>query len=70
MKKFFSLLFVNTLLISCQNIKIDNAPWSGIINQSDEKSDAVRKLAQAYQDGNFDLAKEYLLPMELIFSTM
>ena len=59
MKYFFTLLFLSTLFISCKNIEIDTAPWSGIINQSDEKSDAVRKLAQAYQDGNFDLAKEY-----------
>ena len=33
-----------------------------LLLQSDEKSEAVRKLAQGYQDGNFEIAREYFTP--------
>ena len=39
-----------TLFISCQNTKLDPAPISGTINQSDEKTAIVVKLAKAYEE--------------------
>jgi hypothetical protein len=65
MKKLVTLLVLSTLIIGCQNGEvnaIDSAPFSGTINQSDEKSEAVRKLAQGYQDGTFEIAREYFTP--------
>ena len=52
-------LSIAFLVLSCQGVKIDPSPMSGTINQGDEKTAIVKKLAQAYQDGNFDIAKEY-----------
>ena len=52
-------LSIAFLVLSCQGVKIDSSPMSGTINQGDEKTAIVKKLAQAYQDGNFDIAKEY-----------
>ena len=65
MKKLITLLVLSTLITGCQNGEvnaIDSAPFSGTINQSDEKSEAVKKLAQGYQDGNFEIAREYFTP--------
>ena len=59
MKKIFLQFTILFYLISCQNVKIDSAPVSGTINESDEKTAIIKKLAQAYQDGNFDIAKDY-----------
>jgi hypothetical protein len=50
MKKLVTLLVLSTLITGCQNGEvnaIDSAPFSGTINQSDEKSEAVRKFAKA-----------------------
>jgi len=58
MKQILSLI-VAFMILSCQGVKIDPAPMSGIIDESDEKTKVVKKLAQAYQDGNFDIAKDY-----------
>ena len=58
MKQILSIS-IAFLVLSCQGVKIDNAPMSGIINESDEKSKVVKKLAQAYQDGNFEIARDY-----------
>ena len=54
-------LSIAFLVLSCQGVKIDPSPMSGTINQGDEKTAIVKKLAQAYQDGNFDIAKEYFI---------
>ena len=45
MKKNLITLLVATFFISCQNIKVDPAPMSGTINQNDEKTDIIVKLA-------------------------
>ena len=58
MKQIITLSFA-FLVLSCQGVKIDPLPMSGTINEGDEKTSIVKKLAQAYQDGNFDIAKEY-----------
>jgi len=55
-------LFLISLLIvaSCQEKPIKNdAPLSGIIDQQNEKTIIVEKLAQGYVDGNFEIAEDY-----------
>ena len=59
MKKNLIILLVATLFISCQNVKVDPAPMSGTINQSDEKTAIIVKLAKAYEAGTFEEAREY-----------
>ncbi len=59
MKKNLIILLVATLLISCQNVKVDPAPMSGTINESDEKTAIIVKLAKAYEAGTFEEAREY-----------
>ena len=59
MNKISVLLVLTLFFISCQNNTQDTSPWSGRIDENDEKTAVVKKLAQAYQDGNFDIAKEY-----------
>jgi len=62
MKKLIVTLLSATLFISCQNTKLDPAPISGTINQSDEKTAIVVKLAKAYEEGSFEKAREYFTP--------
>ena len=59
MKKFISAITLLLLFTYCQNTTIDSGSLSGIINENDEKTKIIKKLAQAYQDGNFDLARKY-----------
>ena len=59
MKNIILFLTLSLLFTYCQNTTIDSGPLSGIINENDEKTTIIKKLAQAYQDGNFDLAREY-----------
>ena len=57
MKRFFLLLTVLGL-VSCnldENI-------TGFIQDNDEKSDIVVKLADSYLAGNFDIARDYFTP--------
>ena len=51
------------IIWSCQvNSKKDTSPLSGIINENDNKSKIVEKLADSYLQGNFDVAKDYFDP--------
>ena len=59
MKKNISAIALLFICTYCQNITIDTGSLSGIINENDEKTTIIKKLAQAYQDGNFDLARKY-----------
>jgi len=62
MKKIIYLISLSILLSCNQSVKIDTAPLSGIINQSDEKTKIVEKLEKAYTTGIFGLANEYFTP--------
>lgn len=48
-------------VLSCDTKPLDTAPLSGSMNESDQKTEIVRKLAQAYRNGTFDEAKEYFI---------
>ena len=58
MKNLISFFTVLMIFISCNN-SLDTAPLSGSINESDEKTAIVRKLAKAYTNGTFEEAKDY-----------
>jgi len=58
MKNLITLIIFSTILFSC-NSPIDSSPWSGTINQNDEKTKIVVKLAKGYETGTFEIAKEY-----------
>ncbi len=63
MKKVFLILLL--IVASCQDKPIkdkpikNEAPLSGIIDQQNEKTTIVEKLAQGYVDGNFEIAEDY-----------
>ena len=60
MKKTILFLFSIALFIACDSgVKIDPSPMSGTINQGDQKTAIVEKLAAAYRAGTFEEAKEY-----------
>ena len=70
MKKTILLLFVSTLLISCDNNKntVDNSdPMSGVIVGNDEKSEAMLQFTQAYQDNNIATVKS-LFTEDVVFN--
>ena len=70
MKKIILLLFVSTLLISCDNNKntVDNSdPMSGVIVGNDEKSKAMLQFTQAYQDNNIATVKS-LFTEDVVFN--
>ena len=49
--------------MSCQDTLIkDKSPLSGLINEGDEKSLIIEKLADSYLEGNFGIAKDYFDP--------
>lgn len=62
MKKIIYYLAIGVLLSCDESIKIDTAPLSGTINQSDEKTKIIEKLGKAYTTGTFELANEYFTP--------
>ena len=62
MKKHIYYLAIGFLLSCNESMKIDTAPLSGTINQSDEKTKIVEKLGKAYTTGTFELANEYFTP--------
>ena len=53
MKKIIYYLAIGALLSCNESIKIDTAPLSGTINQSDEKTKIIEKLGKAYTTGTF-----------------
>ena len=55
MKNLITLIIFSTILFSC-NSPIDSSPWSGTINQNDEKTKIVEKLAKGYETGTFEIA--------------
>ena len=58
MKKILILTLI--VISSCQEKSIKNdAPLSGIIDQENEKTIIVEKLAQGYVNGKFEVAEEY-----------
>lgn len=58
MKKLLILTLI--LISSCQEKSVKNdAPLSGIIDQENEKTIIVEKLAQGYVDGKFEIAEAY-----------
>tara|TARA_B100000614_G_scaffold252446_1_gene265124 strand:+ start:74 stop:589 length:516 start_codon:yes stop_codon:yes gene_type:complete len=58
MKKLLILTLI--LISSCQEKSVENdAPLSGIIDQENEKTIIVEKLAQGYVDGKFEIAEAY-----------
>lgn len=58
MKKLLILTLI--LISSCQEKSVKNdAPLSGIIDQENEKTIIVEKLAQGYVDGKFEVAEAY-----------
>ncbi len=58
MKKLLILTLI--LISSCQEKLVKNdAPLSGIIDQENEKTIIVEKLAQGYVDGKFEVAEAY-----------
>ena len=60
MKKLLFLFgLVACTVLSCDTKPLDTAPLSGSMNESDQKTAVVRKLAQAYRNGTFEEAKEY-----------
>ena len=61
MKNLITLIIFSTILFSC-NSPIDSSPWSGTINQNDEKTKIVEKLAKGYERGEFEIAREYFSP--------
>ena len=63
MKNLIAYLLTGLIILACQdNSKKDTSPLSGIINEKDEKSKIIEKLADSYLQGNFDIAKEYFAP--------
>jgi len=63
MKNLITYLLTGLIILACQdNSKKDTSPLSGIINEKDEKSKIIEKLADSYLQGNFDIAKEYFAP--------
>ena len=63
MKNLITYLLTGLIFLACQdNSKKDTSPLSGIINEKDEKSKIIEKLADSYLQGNFDIAKEYFAP--------
>ena len=49
MKKLRLFFFLSLIIISCQDTLIkDKSPLSGLINQGDEKSLIIEKLADSY----------------------
>ena len=59
MKKIIFLFGLVITILSCDTKQLDTAPLSGSMNESDQKTAVVRKLAQAYRNGSFEDAKEY-----------
>ena len=65
MKKLITCFFMALITWSCQvNSKKDTSPLSGIINENDNKSKIVEKLADSSFKGTLDLAKDYFDPDE------
>ena len=63
MKNLITYLLTGLIILACQdNSKKDTSLLSGIINEKDEKSKIIEKLADSYLQGNFDIAKEYFVP--------
>ena len=63
MKSKIKYLLVALMIFSCQyESKKDISPLSGIINENDNKSEIVEKLADSYLQGKFDIAKDYFDP--------
>ena len=63
MKNFVKYIIISLVIFSCQDAsKKDNSPLSGIINENDNKSKIVEKLADSYLQGNFNIAKDYFDP--------
>ena len=59
MKKLIFLFGLACIVLSCDTKPLDTALLSGSMNESDQKTKIVRKLAQAYRNGTFEEAKEY-----------
>ena len=63
MKELGLFFFLSLIIISCQDTLIkDKSPLSGLINEGDEKSLIIEKLADSYLKGNFGIAKDYFDP--------
>lgn len=63
MKNKVKYLIVALIIFSCQyESNKDISPLSGIINENDNKSKIVEKLADSYLQGNFDIARDYFDP--------
>ena len=63
MKKLRLYFFLSFIIMSCQDTLIkDKSPLSGLINEGDEKSLIIEKLADSYLEGNFGIAKDYFDP--------
>tara|TARA_B100000886_G_scaffold228564_1_gene159394 strand:+ start:572 stop:1087 length:516 start_codon:yes stop_codon:yes gene_type:complete len=62
MKKI-SILTLLIICISCQNNQMgDKSDWAGVTTQNDEKTKIVEKLAKGYEQGKFEIAREYFSP--------
>lgn len=63
MKCKVKYFLVALMILSCyDDSKKDISPLNGIINQNDDKSKIVEKLADSYLQGNFDIARDYFDP--------
>ena len=63
MKSLVRCFFISLVILSCQeNSKKVTSPLSGIINENDDKSKIIEKLADSYLQGNFGIAKDYFEP--------
>ena len=54
--------FLVALMILCYDDSKDISQLNGIINQNDDKSKIVEKLADSYLQGDFDIARDYFDP--------
>lgn len=63
MKNIYKYLIIALMICSCQDEpKNDISPLSGFINENDNKSKIIEKLADSYLQGDFGIAKDYFDP--------
>ncbi len=63
MKSKVKYLLVALMIFSCHDDSKKNiSPLNGIINENDDKSKIVEKLADSYLQGDFDIARDYFDP--------